>query len=55
MKLVTLQKPYNLILKDTITEYLNPNYIYLPINNDSKFEIDPKEYIYRGQLIYDLT
>ena len=32
--LITLNKEYSVLLKDTVTEYLNPNYIYLPVNDD---------------------
>ena len=53
MKLVTLKKDYNLLLKDTITEYLNPNFVYLPIKLETKFKIDPKGYIYRGEELYN--
>lgn len=55
MKLITLQKEDNILLKDTITDYSNPNYIYLPITMDANFKIAPKSYIHRGDLLYDLT
>lgn len=48
MNLITLNKEYNLLLKDIVTEYLSPNYIYLPIN-DEKLLLDPKEYIFKGK------
>ena len=54
MNLVTLKKEHSLVLKETITEYLSPNYIYLPIKSNSKFKIDPKSYLHRGELLYDL-
>ena len=54
MKLVTLKKEYNLILKDNITNYLSPNYIYLPITMDTKLKIDPKNYIYKDDLLFNL-
>ena len=50
MNLITLNKEYSLLLKDTVTEYLNPNYIYLPVNDD-KLLINPKDYIYKGKEI----
>ena len=50
MNLITLNKEYRLLLKDTVTEYLNPNYIYLPVNDD-KLLINPKDYIYKGKEI----
>lgn len=50
MNLITLNKEYSLLLKDTVTEYLNPNYIYLPVNDD-KLLINPKDYIYKGKKI----
>ena len=50
MNLITLNKEYSLLLKDTVTEYLNPNYIYLPVNDD-KLIINPKDYIYKGKEI----
>lgn len=54
MNLITLQKEYTMLLKDTITEFLSPNFIYLPISNIVKLEIDPKDTILKGQKIYDL-
>ncbi|MBE6161387.1 MAG: hypothetical protein E7158_04125 [Firmicutes bacterium] len=54
MKLVTLKKEYDLLLKDTITEYLNPNFVYLPIKEETKLKIDPKGYVHRGEELYDL-
>lgn len=50
MNLITLNKEYSLLLKDTVTEYLNPNCIYLPVNAD-KLLINPKDYIYKGKEI----
>ena len=50
MNLIILNKEYSLLLKDTVTEYLNPNYIYLPVNDD-KLLINPKDYIYKGKEI----
>ena len=50
MSLITLNKEYSLLLKDTVTEYLNPNYIYLPVNDD-KLLLNPKDYIYKGKEI----
>ena len=54
MKLVTLKKEYNLLLKNTITEFLNPNYIYLKVTNNSRLKANPKNYIYRGTQLFDL-
>jgi electron transport complex protein RnfC len=54
MNLITIKKEYSILLKDTITEYLSPNYIYLPIEDNFDLQVNPKEYIYKGQLLYDL-
>ena len=54
MKLITLQKDYKMLLKDTITEYLSPNLVYLPIKDDFKLLVNPKDIIFKGQKIYDL-
>ena len=55
MKLITLKKEYKLILKDNITNYLNVNYIYLPITDNTRLKTNPKNYIYKNDLLYDLT
>ena len=49
MNLITLQKEYKMLLKDTITEYLSPNYIYLKINKNMKLEINPNDNILKGK------
>jgi len=54
MNLITLQKRYNMLLKNTITDFLSPNFIYLPINNEVKLKINPKDTILKGQKLYDL-
>ena len=51
MKLITLKEEYDLILKETVTEYMNPNFIYLPINERIKSDIKMNDYIYKGQKI----
>lgn len=51
MKLITLKKEYDLVLKDTVTEYLNPNFIYLPINERMIIDVKINDYIYKGQKI----
>ena len=53
MKLINIQKDYELLLKDTITNYTNPSHIYIPAVKN--IQIDPKNYIYKQTLIYDKT
>ncbi len=53
MKLITINKNYELLLKDTISNYLSPNYIYLPIDKHSSLKVDPKDVIYKENLIFD--
>ena len=55
MKLVTLKKEHKFILNETITNYLNPNYIYLPITSDTRLKANPIKYIYKDDLLYNLV
>ena len=55
MKLITLKKDHDLVLKENITDYLNPNYIYLPITSDTRLKINPNNYIYKDDLLYGLN
>lgn len=52
MNLITLNKEYELLLKDTTTEYLSPNYVYLPLKN-GKLLLDFKEYVFKGSEILE--
>lgn len=54
MNLITLNKEYEILLKDTITEYLSPNYIYIPVNN-KELLVNPKDYIYKGKEVLTNT
>lgn len=53
MKKITVEKNENLVLKDTITPCLSPAHIFLPIYHTSTLRIDPKEPIFKGQIIFD--
>lgn len=53
MKLITLNKTYSMLLKDTITDYISPNFIYLPFSENTKLKIDPKKPVFKGQLLFD--
>lgn len=55
MNLVTITKEHNLILKNNITEFLTPNYVYLKINENSKFKVTIKDYIHKNTNLYDMV
>lgn len=52
MKLVKLDKDYSIKLKSQVTPYLNPDYIYIPIN-DNKITFKKNDEVRKGSLIFD--
>ena len=54
MKLITLKKEYDLVLKENITSYLDPDYIYLPITSETRLKINPTNYINKDDLLFGL-
>jgi len=52
MKLVKLDKDYSIKLKSKVTPFLNPDYIYIPIN-DNQITFKQNEIIKKCSLVFD--
>lgn len=53
MKLVNIKKDHSIILKNNITNFLTPNYVYLKIHDNSKISNHIKEYINKNTHLFD--
>lgn len=52
-KLVKLEKKYDVTFNSKITEFLNPDYIYLPIKKDYDLLVKQNEDILKGQIVIE--
>lgn len=52
-KLIKLEKDKNMVFSSSLGEYLNPDYIYLPIKDNYKLLVKNQEYIYKGQTVME--
>lgn len=52
-KLISLKKDISIIFNSQITEFLNPDYVYIPIKKNYKSLVKPGEEILKGQIILE--
>ncbi len=51
MKFIHLEKPDTIIIKESIKEFLNPDYIYIPLNNN-KLKYNQNDYVYKDDYLF---
>lgn len=52
-KLIRLEKDASMVFSTTINEFVNPDYIYLPIKPNYKVLVKMQEYVYKGQIVME--
>lgn len=51
MQEVTIKKDQNLKLKDSIKNFLNPKFVFIPIKEGFKVKVKDNEYIYKNDIV----
>lgn len=52
-KLIKLKKDYNIIFDNSIVDFLNPDYVYLPIKDNYDVLVKPNDAVLKGQIILE--
>lgn len=52
-KLVKLEKDLSIVFNSTITEYINPDFVYIPIKKNYHLLVKNNEKVYKGQIILE--
>ena len=52
-KLVSIKKDYNIVYNSNISEFLDPDFIYVPIKTNYKILVKKDEVVYKNQIILE--